>query len=109
MGRARSGRERLGASSPACGRSCWRFPEAFALSFDPPSVNGLGTTGGFEFEVEDLAGTRRPALNDATQALIAAARKQPELNPQSLFTSFSRLDAAILLRPRPHQGEAARA
>ena len=29
------------------------------------------------------------ALNDATQALIAAARKQPELNPQSLFTSFS--------------------
>ncbi len=32
---------------------------------------------------------QRRALNDATQALIAAARKQPELNPQSLFTSFS--------------------
>ena len=65
------------------------IPEAFALSFDPPSVNGLGTTGGFEFEVEDLAGRGGAALNDATQALIAAARKQPELNPQSLFTSFS--------------------
>jgi hydrophobe/amphiphile efflux-1 (HAE1) family protein len=65
------------------------IPEAFALSFDPPSVNGLGTTGGFEFEVEDLAGQGSAALNDATQALIAAARKQPELNPQSLFTSFS--------------------
>jgi hydrophobe/amphiphile efflux-1 (HAE1) family protein len=65
------------------------IPEAFALSFDPPSVNGLGTTGGFEFEVEDLAGQGSVALNDATQALIAAARKQPELNPQSLFTSFS--------------------
>ena len=65
------------------------IPEAFALSFDPPSVNGLGTTGGFEFEVEDLTGQGSAALNDATQALIAAARKQPELNPQSLFTSFS--------------------
>src|SRR5208282_4471120 len=65
------------------------IPEAFALSFDPPSVNGLGTTGGFEFEVEDLAGQGSVALNDATQALIAAARKRPELNPQSLFTSFS--------------------
>jgi len=65
------------------------IPEAFALSFDPPSVNGLGTTGGFELEVEDLAGQGSAALNDATQALIAAARKQPELNPQSLFTSFS--------------------
>ena len=65
------------------------IPEAFALSFDPPSVNGLGTTGGFEFEVEDLAGRGGAQLSEATQALIAAARKQPELNPQSLFTSFS--------------------
>jgi hydrophobe/amphiphile efflux-1 (HAE1) family protein len=49
--------------------------EAFALSFDPPSVNGLGTTGGFEFEVEDLAVRGSAALNDASEALIAAARK----------------------------------
>jgi len=65
------------------------IPDAFALSFDPPSVNGLGATGGFEFEVEDLGGAGGVALNDATQALIAAARQQPELSPQSLFTAFS--------------------
>ncbi len=65
------------------------LPDAFALSFDPPSVNGLGTTGGFEFEVEDLTGHSSAALNDATQALLAVARQQPELNPQSLFSSFS--------------------
>ena len=65
------------------------IPDAFALSFDPPSVNGLGTTGGFEFEVEDLTGHSSAALNDATQALLAVARRQPELNPQSLFSSFS--------------------
>jgi HAE1 family hydrophobic/amphiphilic exporter-1 len=65
------------------------IPDAFALSFDPPSIPGLGTTGGFEFQVEDLTGRGSQALNDATQALIAEARKQPELDPQQLFTSFS--------------------
>jgi hydrophobe/amphiphile efflux-1 (HAE1) family protein len=66
-----------------------QIPEAFALSFDPPSIPGIGTTGGFEFQVEDLAGRGAVALNDATQAVIAEARKQPELNPQQLFSSYS--------------------
>ncbi|HWJ74799.1 MAG TPA: multidrug efflux RND transporter permease subunit [Kaistia sp.] len=66
-----------------------QIPEAFALSFDPPSIPGIGTTGGFEFEVEDLSGRGSVALNEATQAVIAEARKQPELNPQQLFSSFS--------------------
>ncbi len=62
---------------------------AFALSFDPPSIPGLGATGGFEFEVEDLAGHGSAALNDATQALLAEARKQPELDARQMFSSFS--------------------
>ena len=62
---------------------------AFALSFDPPSIPGLGATGGFEFEVEDLAGHGSEALNDATQALLAEARKQPELDARQMFSSFS--------------------
>ena len=65
------------------------LPDAFALSFDPPSVNGLGTTGGFEFQVEDLTGRGSAALNGATQALLGVARQQPELNPQSLFSAFA--------------------
>ena len=70
-------------------RRLFAIPEALALSFDPPSVRGLGTTGGFEFQVEDLNGKGSAALNDVTQALIAAARQQPELNPRSIFSSFS--------------------
>jgi len=66
-----------------------QIPGAFALSFDPPSIPGLGTTGGFEFQVEDLTGRGTTALNNATQAVIAEARKQPQLNSQQLFTSFS--------------------
>jgi HAE1 family hydrophobic/amphiphilic exporter-1 len=66
-----------------------QIPEAIALSFDPPSIPGLGATGGFEFQVEDLAGRGSGALNEAVQGLIAEARKQPELNPQQMFTTFS--------------------
>ncbi|MEA2985584.1 MAG: hypothetical protein QOD94_1838 [Alphaproteobacteria bacterium] len=65
------------------------LPGAVVLSFDPPSIPGLGATGGFEFQVEDLTGKGSQALNDAVQAVIAEARKQPEISPQQLFTSFS--------------------
>ena len=65
------------------------MPEGLVLAFEPPSINGLGTTGGFEFQVEDLTGRGTAAVNEATQALLAEARKQPELNPQALFTTFS--------------------
>ncbi len=65
------------------------LPEGIALSFDPPSIPGMGATGGFEFQVEDLAGRGSAALNDAVQALLAEARKQPELNAQGLFSPFS--------------------
>jgi len=66
-----------------------QIPDALVLAFDPPSIQGLGATGGFEFQLEDLGGHGSVALNDATQALIAEARKQPEINPHQLFTTFS--------------------
>ncbi|MEW6451559.1 MAG: multidrug efflux RND transporter permease subunit [Pseudomonadota bacterium] len=65
------------------------LPGAFVLGFDPPSIPGLGATGGFEFQVEDLSGRGSQALNEAVQAVIGEARKQPEINPQQLFSSFS--------------------
>ena len=64
------------------------IPAAIALSFDPPSIPGLGTTGGFEFEVEDRTGAGSSKLDGATQALLAEARKQPELDAQQLLTTF---------------------
>src|SRR5262249_35099481 len=65
------------------------IPEAIVLSFDPPSIPGLGTTGGFEFQVEDRTGRGVAALNEVTQAVIQEARKQPEINGRSVFTTFS--------------------
>jgi hydrophobe/amphiphile efflux-1 (HAE1) family protein len=65
------------------------LPDAIALSFDPPSIPGIATTGGFEFQVEDLTGRGAQALNDATQAVLTEARKQPELNARQMFTTFN--------------------
>jgi HAE1 family hydrophobic/amphiphilic exporter-1 len=65
------------------------LPGGIALSFDPPSIPGLGATGGFEFQLEDLTGRGPEALSQVTQALLAEARKQPELNAHALFSTFS--------------------
>jgi hydrophobe/amphiphile efflux-1 (HAE1) family protein len=62
--------------------------DAISLTFDPPSIPGISTTGGFEFEVEDLTGRGPEALHEAAQALITKARKQPELDAHALFTTF---------------------
>jgi hydrophobe/amphiphile efflux-1 (HAE1) family protein len=64
------------------------IPAAIVLSFDPPSIPGLGTTGGFELEVQDRTGAGAGKLDAATQAFLAEARKQPELNAQQLLTTF---------------------
>ncbi|AMN40197.1 efflux RND transporter permease subunit [Rhodoplanes sp. Z2-YC6860] len=65
------------------------LPEGIALSFDPPSIPGMGSTGGFEFQVEDLSGRGPNALNEALQAVLAEARKQPQLASHGLFSPFS--------------------
>ena len=53
--------------------------DAQVLVFPPPSVQGLGTIGGFRMQVEDHAGLGPDALYKATQAVIAKARANPAL------------------------------
>ena len=52
----------------------------------PPSVRGIGTLGGFTFEVQDRAGRGSRALQAATGELITAARADPRLS--GVFTQF---------------------
>jgi hydrophobe/amphiphile efflux-1 (HAE1) family protein len=63
--------------------------EGVVLVFDPPAIPGIGTAGGFEFQVEDLTGRGPAALADVTQALLAEARKLPEINGQQIYTTFT--------------------
>jgi HAE1 family hydrophobic/amphiphilic exporter-1 len=61
--------------------------DAFVLVFEPPPIQGLGTTGGFEFMLEDREDRGPEALGKVVQDFLAEARKRPEL--AGLFTPFS--------------------
>ncbi|MBQ1542608.1 multidrug efflux RND transporter permease subunit [Caulobacter sp. CCUG 60055] len=62
------------------------IPDAQVAVFPPPSVQGLGTIGGFRMQIEDRAGLGPDALYAATQNLIAKASKDPAL--ANLFSSY---------------------
>lgn len=60
--------------------------EAIAVSFPPPAIPGIGTSGGFTFILEDRAGKDISFLADQTNKFLDAARKRPELT--GLSTTF---------------------
>ncbi len=60
--------------------------DAGIVVIPPPSVRGIGTLGGFAFEVQDRAGQGSAALQTVTADLIAAANQDPALS--RVFTLF---------------------
>lgn len=57
-----------------------KLPEATASAFSPPSIPGVGTSGGFTMMLEDRSGSQDPSfLTKNLDAFMAAARKRPEL------------------------------
>ena len=63
-----------------------KLPEAIAISFPPPAIQGIGSSGGFTFVLEDRAGKDIAFLGENLNKFLEAARKRPELT--SLSTSF---------------------
>ena len=55
--------------------------------FPPPPIPGIGTTGGFEFWVQDTTAGDPARLDQLTQQVIAKARERPELAP-GMRTTF---------------------
>ncbi|BAU48362.1 transporter [Sulfurifustis variabilis] len=53
--------------------------EAMVIAFNPPAIMGLGETGGFEFYIQNRAGTGAQQLAQATQQFLAKAAERPEL------------------------------
>ena len=61
--------------------------DAAVFSISPPAIQGLSNTGGFEGFVQSRSGSDYQGLEAATQALVAAASKRPEL--LGVGTSYS--------------------
>jgi multidrug efflux pump len=53
--------------------------EGIAFAFPPPAIPGVGTSGGFQFILEDRAGKDVAFLAQNVKTFLDAARKRPEL------------------------------
>src|SRR5207245_746963 len=53
-----------------------KLPQGTAFSFSPPAIPGVGTSGGFQFVLEDRAGRNVAFLAGNLDKFMAAARKR---------------------------------
>ena len=82
-----------------------QLKEGFVFAINPPSIPGLGTTGGFEFYIQNRGAGDARATGQAVQAYLKAARSRPELAgvsttfrgaTQQLFVDLDRNKAEVL-------------
>ncbi|MCP3100070.1 multidrug efflux RND transporter permease subunit [Myxococcus sp. K15C18031901] len=65
-----------------------RIGGARVLPFQPPAIRGVGSVGGFQFIVEDVAGTRTlDELAGSTDELVAKGNEDARL--RGVFTAFN--------------------
>jgi HAE1 family hydrophobic/amphiphilic exporter-1 len=55
------------------------IPEGIGFSFPPPSIPGIGTSGGVTFMLEDRAGRDPAFLGENLNRFLEAIRKRPEI------------------------------
>jgi multidrug efflux pump len=79
--------------------------EGAVIPIPPPAIPGLGTTGGFEFWIQDTGAGEAAKLDDLTQQFLSKARQRPELtglnstfraNTQQLSVDVDRDKANLL-------------
>ena len=64
-----------------------RFRDGVVIGFNPPPIQGISTTGGFEAYLQDRSGGSLDRLAQITTSLIQAAAQRPEL--RGVRTTFS--------------------
>ncbi|MBW4541249.1 MAG: efflux RND transporter permease subunit [Myxacorys chilensis ATA2-1-KO14] len=60
---------------------------ALVIPINPPTIQGLGSVGGFTFELQDRGDNGIDKLVEAKNQIVAQAGKRPEL--KGVFTTFS--------------------
>ena len=62
------------------------IPEATVIAFNAPSIRGLGSTGGFDFQLQDTRAGNLQELAAALRALVFQANQTPGLH--NVFSTF---------------------
>ncbi len=63
------------------------FRDGVVIGFNPPPIQGISTTGGFEFFLQDRTGGSLQSLSEATQRVVQAANQRPEV--RGVSTTFN--------------------
>ena len=100
--RTGAGRGRAARSSPRCGPRVPAIREANIIPFNVPPIIGLGTSGGFEYQLLDLQGGDPADL--AAVARGADLRRQPGSAAGRRVHDLFGQHAAAVPRYRPRQG-----
>jgi multidrug efflux pump len=93
------------AALPRMNAAFAKLRNGFVFALNPPSIPGMGTTGGFEFYIQNRAGGPPAVLQEKLQEFLAKARQRPELqgvssnfraSSQQLFLDLDRSKAELL-------------
>jgi multidrug efflux pump len=60
-------------------REAATIQEGLVIPVAPPAIPGIGTTGGFEFWIQDIGAGEPGRLDEITRQFLAKARQRPEL------------------------------
>ncbi|MEM8550900.1 MAG: multidrug efflux RND transporter permease subunit [Pseudomonadota bacterium] len=71
------------------------LPSAVVTLFNLPPISGLGNAGGFEYQLQDLAGRTTGELAQVLRGLLVAANQNPELS--GVFTLWSNNTPVVFL------------
>ena len=63
-----------------------KFRDAVVLAFNPPSIRGLGATGGFSVQIQDPSGGDFKKFAAVTREFVAKAKQDPAIG--GISTSF---------------------
>jgi len=72
-----------------------QITDATVVPFNPPAIEGLGSFGGFVFELQDLRGLDFAVLDQATQALCREANQSKML--AGVFSSYKANSPQLLV------------
>ena len=71
------------------------IPGALVIPFEPPAINGIGSFGGFQFELQDLGRNTLADLDRVSHTIVARGNADRQLS--GLFTSFTSNDPQLLV------------
>ncbi len=71
------------------------IPGALVIPFEPPAINGIGSYGGFQFELQDLGRNTLTDLDRVSHQIAARGNAGGKLS--GLFTSFTSNDPQLLV------------